>query len=437
MNDITPAVPADPRPAPAPPQTLQRAPIRLVTTVLHLVALGMFVAPLVAGVFIFGFTGALATLPLLGVGVVVLVSLIYPFWALAWFEHERVAALYGLDIPPLAFPKSADTGFAGWVKTLGNILGSGRVWAAFASLLVSVSLGVTLVIGTAASAIRTARAVLAASVPGTLTPDLIVGEIGYDFPGILILEACVLAAITVATPLLLAVVHRVISVAIIGYTSRETALTERAQRSDAQRRGAVRAATLDRTRIERDLHDGVQPRLVSIGMTLGLARQQFDDNPEQARLLIDEAHASTQAAITELRQLARGIHTSVLDDRGLEAALSALVTRLQIPVKLDVQIDHRATNNAEAAMYFTIAESLTNVAKHSRASECRVVVRSRPDTQSLWARIEDDGVGGGRILQGGGIDGLQQRIDSLGGTYRIDSPVGGPTTVEVSIPCES
>src|SRR5690606_26304300 len=133
----------------------------------------------------------------------------------------------------------------------------------------------------------------------------------------------------------------------------------------AQREGAVRAADGERTRIERDLHDGVQPRLVSVGMTLGLAQQKIDEDPAAAKALITEAHTSTKAAITELRQLARGIHASVLDDRGLDAALSALAGRSHIPVHLDVRLDpgHRdrpACRNAEAAVYFAIAESLTN-----------------------------------------------------------------------------
>jgi signal transduction histidine kinase len=209
----------------------------------------------------------------------------------------------------------------------------------------------------------------------------------------------------------------------------------------------VRAADVERTRIERDLHDGVQPRLVSVGMTLGLAQQKIDDDPEAAKALIAEAHASTKAAITELRQLARGIHTSVLTDRGLDAALSALAARSPVPVVLDVRLEHRCSPDVEAAVYFVIAEALTNAAKHSRAAQCRVLVRQRvsepapgtpatqPATGILWARIEDDGIGGATIVPGGGLDGLGNRVLGVGGTFRLESPVGGPTTVEVSIPC--
>lgn len=227
--------------------------------------------------------------------------------------------------------------------------------------------------------------------------------------------------------------------------------------STAQREGAVRAADLERTRIERDLHDGVQPRLVSVGMTLGLAQQKIDTDPDAAKELISEAHTSTKAAITELRQLARGIHASVLDDRGLDAALSALASRSPIPVQLDVRMDPstgsgtqgygsgtqghgsgapRPGRDAEAAVYFSIAESLTNAAKHSRASEARVTVRLR-EGNTLWARVEDNGMGGAQVIPGGGLDGIANRILAAGGTFRLDSPQGGPTSLEVNVPCAS
>lgn len=162
-----------------------------------------------------------------------------------------------------------------------------------------------------------------------------------------------------------------------------------------------------------------------------------------AKELISEAHTSTKAAITELRQLARGIHASVLDDRGLDAALSALASRSHIPVSLDVRIDpatgagtQRVSREAEAAVYFAIAESLTNAAKHSRASEARVTVRIRGGN-TLWARVEDNGMGGAQVQPGGGLDGISNRILAAGGTFRLDSPLGGPTSLEVNVPCAS
>jgi signal transduction histidine kinase len=234
-----------------------------------------------------------------------------------------------------------------------------------------------------------------------------------------------------------AFLHRSITVGIIGSLARETELTERVRSTTVQREGAVRAAEVERTRIERDLHDGVQPRLVSVAMTLGLAHQQIDSNPEQAKELVAEAHASTKSAITELRQLTRGIYASVLDDRGLDAALSAVAGRSHIPVQLDVQLQGRYPRVAEAAVYFAIAEALTNAAKHSRAQRCLVTVRVREANGQphLWARVEDNGVGSARITPGGGLDGINNRVLAAGGTLHLQSPAGGPTTVEVSVPC--
>ena len=117
-------------------------------------------------------------------------------------------------------------------------------------------------------------------------------------------------------------------------------------------------------------------------------------------------------------------------------SLAALASRSHVPVRLDVRIDGRCSRDAEAAVYFALAESLTNAAKHSRATECRVTVRRREDG-TLWARVEDDGIGGAQVLPGGGLDGIVNRVTAAGGTIRLDSPQGGPTSLEVSVPCAS
>src|SRR5690606_25403670 len=157
---------------------------------------------------------------------------------------------------------------------------------------------------------------------------------------------------------------------------------------------------------------------------------------EAAAALIDEAHTSTKAAITELRQLARGIHPAVLADRGLDAARSALAARSHIPVHLDVRLSSRCTPETEAAMYFAVAESLTNAAKHSQAASARVTILERPGNM-IWARIEDDGQGGARRLPGGGIDGVANRVAAAGGTFSLTGQPGGPTTSEAGLPCAS
>lgn len=421
-------------------------PLKLFTTVLHLALYGTVGVGVLGGFFALLATGV-ATLPILGVGLVFLVGLVYVMFGLAWFEIARVNGLYVLDLSPLGLQPRPQETFGGWLRSLGRQLQDGRMWWALASLALSAVLGAVFIglVQTLVDSIAVFFVPLGATPGFAFFPLEVQAE--HALPvGI--------AGTVVSLGLMfgLALLHRVLAVAIIGSQAREAKLEARVQQSTEQRAGAVRAADVERTRIERDLHDGVQPRLVSVGMTLGLAQQQIDQDPQAAKALIAEAHTSTKAAITELRQLARGIHASVLDDRGLDAALSALAGRSHIPVVLDVRLNGRLDRDAESAVYFVVAESLTNAAKHSRASECRVTVRLRepeaevsgePGTsggaapRQLWARIEDNGIGGARVQPGGGLDGLTNRVLAAGGTIRIDSPQGGPTAVEVSVPCAS
>ncbi len=370
-------------------------------------------------------------LPVVGIGVLFLIAFLYVLWATAWLEYERVEGLYGYGLPALRIRRSGQPGFKGWLRTLWQQFTDGPMWRGIASCAIATVLGL-LVLPTVGAVVTSVSLLFAPLQTGDVrivgtgiviasTAAVIVGIVG------ILVGAAVLVG--------LALLHAVLTRAIL-VPSREALLAEQARAAGAQRAGAVRASEVERTRIERDLHDGVQPRLVSVGMTLGLAQQKIDTDPAAAKALLDEAHTSTKAAITELRQLARGIHASVLDDRGLDAALSALVARSHVPVSLDVRLDGRCSPTAEAALYFAIAESLTNAAKHSRATECRVTVRRRDDG-TLWARVEDNGVGGARVLPGGGLDGITNRILAAGGTTRLDSPTGGPTALEVSVPCAS
>jgi len=414
-----------------PPATATKPPLRIVLSILHLAGIG------VIGGFIFAtLSGLLGTgLGLLfaaGVGIVLLVGLVYALFGVGWFEVARVSALYRSPITPLRWRPRDRPGFAGWLRSLGRQAIDGRMWRALANFAITAVLG--WIVLRLAFGLVWSIAISFAPLTGT---DAVMGPFGgggidpawAPLIGILGVAACLAGMIG------LALLNRVLSLAIV-VRSREAELTERVRTSTAQREGAVRAADVERTRIERDLHDGVQPRLVSVGMTLGLAQQKIDNDPDAAKELIAEAHTSTKAAITELRQLARGIHASVLDDRGLDAALSALAGRSHIPVHLDVRMDGRCSREAEAAVYFSIAESLTNAAKHSRASEARVTVRLR-DGGVLWARVEDNGMGGAQVQPGGGRDGIANRILAAGGTFRLESPVGGPTSLEVNVPCAS
>ncbi|MHA3685442.1 sensor histidine kinase [Leucobacter sp. HY1908] len=404
-------------PLEAPTQQTKRpgAPFRIVLTILQLAAVGI-VGFAVLGM-LFGMLSAGVGLTfLLGLGLVILVGLVYALYGLAWFETERVSGLYELGAPSLKWQRSTGHGFKAWLKALLRQSVDGRMWRAIANFVVTSVLGVAL-LGLVQWFI-------------TATASIFTTTSVWWQPGII---GVLLSAVGVVG---VALLHRIIAVAIIGSGIAEEQLEAQVLVTTQQREGAVRAADVERTRIERDLHDGVQPRLVSVAMTLGLAQQKIDSEPEAAKALVAEAHTSTKAAITELRQLARGIYASVLDDRGLDAALSALAARSHIPVQLDVRVNERCSRTAEAAIYFAIAESLTNAAKHSRASECRVVVRVR-DEGMLWARVEDNGIGGSRVVPGGGLDGVMNRVLAAGGTSRLDSPQGGPTTLEVSVPCAS
>ncbi|WP_375294192.1 sensor histidine kinase [Microbacterium sp.] len=421
--------------APGAATNVGRAPLRIVLTVLELAALGAIGSGVLAALTAMLGTGLLL-LFVFGIGLLLLVGLVYALYGVAWFEVRRVSGLYSLELAPLRPRPRTRPGFGGWLRSLGRQAIDGPMWRALANLVLACIAG-TIVLRLAWSLVWSGFISFAPLTDAGDIEGLFGSMIAVEWaPVVGILGVLASAAGIVGIALL----HRVLSLAIV-VPSREAELTEQVRATSAQRAGAVRAADVERTRIERDLHDGVQPRLVSVGMTLGLAQQKIDADPAAAKALIEEAHTSTKAAITELRQLARGIHTSVLDDRGLDAALSALAARSHVPVHLDIRTDPPPAGDpgrrrdAEAAVYFAIAESLTNAAKHSRASEARVIVRTRDG--EIWARVEDNGVGGAQVQPGGGLDGITNRVLAAGGTFRLESPVGGPTALEVTVPCAS
>ncbi|MEV7175883.1 sensor histidine kinase [Kitasatospora sp. NPDC093679] len=221
--------------------------------------------------------------------------------------------------------------------------------------------------------------------------------------------------------------------ALIG-RNRAEVLEERVERLAVSRAGVVDAADAERRRIERDLHDGAQQRLVSLAMNLGLARRTLTDISAEAMQVIVEAHEEAQAAIEELRDLVRGLHPVVLEDRGLDAALSGIAARSPVPVRMDVDLDGRVAPAVEAVAYFTVSEALANAAKHARASRVDLSVRRTGDR--LRIVIGDDGIGGADPSRGSGLTGLRKRAASVDGTLTVISPLGGPTTLTVELPCE-
>jgi signal transduction histidine kinase len=210
--------------------------------------------------------------------------------------------------------------------------------------------------------------------------------------------------------------------------------TERITELERSRARVVDAAGAERRRIERDLHDGAQQRLVSLAMNLGRAKAKFADDPAAAKEIIDQAHTEAKEALAELRDLVRGVHPPVLTDRGLDAAISGLAALCPVPVTVHAGSGPRPPVSAEAIAYFVVAEALTNVAKHAHASQAEVSVIRHGDV--LRVLISDDGVGGADP-RGQGLAGLADRLAGVDGRLSVRSPHGGPTVIEAELPCRS
>ncbi|MGW0750230.1 sensor histidine kinase [Streptomyces sp. NPDC002587] len=217
---------------------------------------------------------------------------------------------------------------------------------------------------------------------------------------------------------------------------RSAELAERVEELTATRAGAVAAHGAELRRIERDLHDGTQARLVALSMRVGLARRAYDNNPDAARKLLDDAQDQVQEALTELRHVVRGIHPPILTDRGLTGAVRALAAGSALEVEVaeeGLESGSRPPAAVEAAAYFAVAEALTNAAKHSGSQRARVELSRAP--RALKILVRDEGHGGADEAGGSGLLGMRRRIAALDGIVQVSSPVGGPTVIEVELPC--
>ncbi|MFC9242716.1 sensor histidine kinase [Streptomyces sp. NPDC057136] len=215
-------------------------------------------------------------------------------------------------------------------------------------------------------------------------------------------------------------------------------LSRRIAQLTESRAGAVAAHGAELRRIERDLHDGAQARIVALSMRIGLAKQLLDSDPTAARARLDEAQDGAEAALAELRHVVRGIHPPVLTDRGLAGAVRALAADVAVPVEADlegVEDGRRLPAAIEAAAYFVVAEAFTNISRHSGATAATVRISRGAGTLSVT--IGDDGHGGANERAGSGLVGIRRRVAALDGTTRISSPAGGPTDIEVELPCGS
>ncbi|MEW2397478.1 sensor domain-containing protein [Streptomyces sp. NPDC046862] len=217
-----------------------------------------------------------------------------------------------------------------------------------------------------------------------------------------------------------------------GLLSPSEELERRIAELESDRGVVVDTAAADLRRIERDLHDGAQARLVNLAMGLGLAKEKLLEDPDAAAAMVEEAHGEVKLALQELRDLARGIHPAVLTDRGLDAALSAVASRCTAAVTVTVDLATRPAAAIEGIAYFTVSELLQNVSKHSGARTAAVDVwRSE---ERLLIQVSDDGRGGARLDGGTGMAGLAERLGAVDGLFVVDSPAGGPTTVTAELP---
>lgn len=222
---------------------------------------------------------------------------------------------------------------------------------------------------------------------------------------------------------------------MLGPNAKTAALQSRVENLTVTRAATVDAAEAERRRIERDLHDGAEQRLVALAMSLGMASDKLDSDPAAAKLMVADAHQEAKKAVAELRDLARGIHPVSLSDRGLAGALPGLAARCPVPVEVSIDINDRPLPAIEGIAYFVVSECLTNMVKHANATKGWVSAKRVGDR--LVVEIRDNGTGGAVVKTGGGLSGLQDRVASVDGTLSVFSAPAGSTTVTAILPCRA
>jgi len=351
----------------------------------------------------------------------------------AWLERARFGFL--LDTPIAAWPAQARTGGYWWAvvakpRTMTRRATLTEAGYALLRFPVSVAMATVSVAAWAAGLAMVALPFYNGYLPGG----------GADVGGTTLRGSAVTLVSLAGLILLLgaAQITRCLAVADALATrfllSPPDDLAGRITELERSRERVVDAAETERRRIERDLHDGAQQRLVALAMELGRAKTKFADDVDAAKELVDQAHAQAKEALAELRNLVRGVHPPVLTDRGLDAALSGLVAVCPVPVDLQVDVPVRPRSAVEAVAYFTVAEALTNIAKHARASHATIVAEQHGFPGTLTIMITDDGIGGADPL-GAGLSGLGDRVSGVDGRFTVESPPGGPTIIAVELPC--
>ncbi|HEX5493777.1 MAG TPA: sensor domain-containing protein [Mycobacteriales bacterium] len=399
-------------------------------TVHVLVGFPICVTAFVLMVTLVSLTAGLAITAILAV--VPLLLLLASVRVLGTVQRSRFAALLDVRIDPV--PPRRD-GSSWWRRLVAEALAA-STWRQIGYHLVSLLTG-TVGFALVTSVWSAGLVGVTAFAYGWVLPRH--GIFGWDMRAPLMLAALTGVGLVVlfAAPWVargVAAVDVALAWALLG-PSRGERLRGRVASLTESRAGAVDAADAERRRIERDLHDGTQQRLVSLAMNLGMARAKFTDAPEPARDAIAAAHEEAKQALVELRGFVRGLHPAVLNDRGLDAALSGIAARAPLPVSLRVEVSRRPSPTIEAVAYFVVSEALNNVVKHAEASRADVTVRRLDGL--LRVEVADDGRGGAGPDGGSGLRGLAQRVASVDGTLRIDSPPGVGTVIVVELPCES
>jgi signal transduction histidine kinase len=378
----------------------------------------------------------------LSIGLFITFPLAVPFIWLLFFvspglgamERSRAAALLDVSLHAPHPPETAP----GWFGRLRQRATSKSRWREIAYLLLLLPLGAltltTNVVAWCGSLALLTMPLYLTALPGNSAEF---GLFDVSGAGVAIVSLVGLVGLVFVAPWASVAMAYIDAAAVRGLLGRSAPneLAQEVTRLEASRSAAVGSAESERRRIERDLHDGVQQRLVALAMDLGMARDAIDEDPAKHRQLVADAHEEAKAALADLRDVVRGFHPAILEDRGLDAALSAVVARCPVPVRLDVDVPVRPSSTVESAAYYVVAEALTNVAKHASATRARVSIVRRGDR--LVLDISDDGVGGADAMLGTGLAGLAERVRGLGGWMRVLSPVGGPTSVMVELPCGS
>jgi len=406
--------------------------VRTWLSTIHLMA-GLPVGVVVFTLLVAGLSVGGSLLPVFLLGVPVLVGTAWLAIGIGRFERGRFALF--LDVP--IQPPPGPAGDGPWWRRFIRPLGRAATWRQIAYCLLWLPVGVidfsiTVGLWSLALALISLPAYSSALPRGGAQ----IGNLVVSGPLELAFAVIAGLLVLVATPQAirgLAALETRVAGALLG-SGRARMLAARVAQLEDSRARSLSAAEAERARIERDLHDGAQQRLVSVAMELGRARAKFDTDPAAARNLVDQAHADAKEALTELRHLVRGVRPPVLTDRGLDAAVSGLAALSPIPVTVSVDVPQRPSLTTESIAYFVVAESLANVAKHAHAREAAVDIRTVGDR--LRITVRDDGVGGADPA-GGGLSGLAGRVAGVDGTLRIDSPPGGPTLIQVELPCVS